>query len=71
MTAYLSEAIREVVFIVTNHGVPSIHQQPPLCPLPRPAESSQYQYTCIKDIYGVRVEQYLVKSVLRAPVPAY
>lgn len=33
---HLSEAIREVVFVVADHGVPAVHHESPLGPLSCP-----------------------------------
>lgn len=33
---HLSKAIREVVFVISDHRVPAVHQQPPPGPLPCP-----------------------------------
>lgn len=75
--AHLSEPIREVVLVVSDHGVPSVHQQTPLGSLSRPEDTEPIIfYNPSKHLLSdtSRAEDgpsYRVKSVFRAPVPAY
>ena len=38
---YLSESVRQVVLVVTNHGVHAVHEQTHLSPLPS-SETDRY-----------------------------
>lgn len=61
--AHLSEPIREVVLVVSDHGVPPVHQQTPLGSLSRPEDTeNQSSSTIHLNIYSqMQAEQ---KTVL-------
>lgn len=60
--SYLSESIREVVFVVANHGVPTIHQQPQPCPLSRPDGKMSFDQTRAITLQGHSRKQHMCES---------